>query len=114
MKIKHFIQKTISVLILSFIFIPFSILGQTAKPDSAQTIIKIATAKAKSSKKNVLVIFHASWCKWCERLETALNDPEIKALMDKNYIVAMLDVKERGDKIQTLRKPWQRKFIIRV
>ncbi len=105
MKRKLFIQKIFYFFILSIIFISFSILGQTVKPDSAQTIIKTAVAKAKSSQKNVLVIFHASWCKWCKRLEAALNDPEIKTLIDKNYIVTILDVKERGDKIQTQENP---------
>lgn len=101
MKRKHFTRKTVSILLLSILFITISLLGQTVKPDSAQTILKVAITEAQSSKKNVFLIFHATWCGWCKRLETALNDLEIKTLIDKNYIVTFLDVKERGEKIQT-------------
>jgi thioredoxin-related protein len=79
--------------------------GQTARPDSAQNILRAAITEAQSSEKNVLIIFHATWCGWCKRFETALNDTAIKTLIDRNYIIAMLDVKERGDKIQTFENP---------
>ena len=105
MKQKHFIRKTVFFLILSIFFMAYSMLGQTIKPDSAQIILKAAVADAQSSKRNVFLIFHATWCKWCKRLEAALSDPEIKTLIDKNYVVIMLDVQERGDKIQTHENP---------
>jgi len=79
--------------------------GQNVKPDSAQTILKAAVIKAQSSKLNVLLIFHATWCGWCKRLERAINDTAVKPLIDENYIVTMLDVKERGDKIQIYENP---------
>ena len=105
MKRKHFIQKTVYLLLVSILFITHSMLGQTIKPDSARTILMVAVSEAQSSQKNVFLIFHATWCPWCKILETALNDPEIKTLIDNNYIVTFLDVMERGEKIQTYENP---------
>jgi thioredoxin-related protein len=111
MKQKHIIQKTISLLILSIILCTFSMPGQTVKPDSAQTILKTALTEAQSVHKNVLLIFHATWCGWCKRLETAFNDTTMKTFIDENYIVARLDVKERGDKIQSYENPGGQQFM---
>jgi thioredoxin-related protein len=111
MKQEHFILKRIYLHLLSIALISLPLLGQTAKPDSAQTILKAAIIEAQSSEKNVLLIFHATWCGWCKRLETALNDTAIKSLIDKNYTIAMLDVKERGDKIQTYENPGGQKLL---
>ena len=105
MKRKHVPSRIYSLLFLAIILLPFSLVGQTVKPDSAQTIVTTALMEAQSSKKNVLLIFHATWCGWCKRLEKALNDTAMKPLIDKNYIVARVDVQERGDKIQTHENP---------
>jgi thiol:disulfide interchange protein len=105
------VKKTVALLILSMILIAPSMLGQTIKPDSAQAILKTAVTEARSSNKNVMLIFHATWCGWCKRLEAALNDTAIKPLIDKNYVVTMLDVKERGDKIQTNENPGGRALL---
>jgi thioredoxin-related protein len=105
MRRNHFILRTISLLSLTVILFTFSMVGQNVKPDSAQTILKAAVIKAQSSKLNVLLIFHATWCGWCKRLERAINDTAVKPLIDENYIVTMLDVKDRGDKIQTYENP---------
>jgi uncharacterized protein YyaL (SSP411 family) len=88
-----------------------SALSQTGKPDSAQNILKAAVAEARSSKKNVFLMFHATWCVWCKKLETSLDNPEIKTLIDKNYVVAKIDLKERGDKIQTHENPGGQKIL---
>jgi thioredoxin-related protein len=98
-------RKTISLLSVFLLLAAFPTLGQTDKPDAAQNILKAAVAEARSSKKNVFIIFHATWCKWCKRLETVLESPEIEPIINKNYIIVRLDVKEREDKIQTHENP---------
>ncbi|RPI03934.1 MAG: thioredoxin family protein [Ignavibacteriae bacterium] len=99
------IKQTIILLTLFTLLLPNSLSSRSDKPESAQLILKNAVSLAQSSQKNVLLLFHATWCGWCKRLETALEDPEIKALIYKNYIVVMLDVEERGEKIQTHENP---------
>jgi thioredoxin-related protein len=68
--------------------------GQTGKPDLAQNILNSSLKKAESSQKNVWLIFHASWCGWCKLLDKMLDDPEIKSVIEKSYIVTHLDIME--------------------
>jgi thioredoxin-related protein len=102
---KHFLRKTIPLFTLAILFITLPLLGQTAQPDSAQTILNTAVSNAQITHKTVLLVFHATWCGWCRRLETALNDTSVKPIIDENYIVAMVDVMEHGSKIQTHENP---------
>lgn len=80
-------------------------------PDSAQTLVKNAVAKAQGSQKHVLVVFRATWCKWCTRLEKAFENPEINKIIDDHFVVATLNVFERGDKVQTYENPGAREII---
>jgi thioredoxin-related protein len=98
-------RKIFSLLTLLLLLLTSTAPGKTDKPDSAQNIMRTAVSEARSSKKNVFLIFHASWCKWCKRLDTVLANPEIKPVIDKNYIIARIDVQERREKIQIYENP---------
>lgn len=65
---------------------------------SAASIVGAAEAKAAGENKNVLVLFHASWCVWCHRLDDFLNKPEIAPLIDSNYVTVHIVVQESEDK----------------
>lgn len=65
---------------------------------SAKALLQSAEHVAKQSHKNVLVIFHASWCGWCHRLDAFLDDPRFKSKFEKNYVVVHLDVMENANK----------------
>jgi thioredoxin-related protein len=74
-------------------------------PAQAKQVLDSALKDASSSKKNVFIVFHATWCSWCKRLDAALTDPEVKKIIKDNYIVTHLDVMERGEKAQTVENP---------
>jgi thioredoxin-related protein len=93
-----------------FLTVP-AVFSQDQKPDSAQNIINESKTKVKSTNKNILVVFHASWCTWCKWLDKALESPEIKPIMEKYYTIVKIDVKEFGQKIQSLENPGGQKLM---
>jgi thiol-disulfide isomerase/thioredoxin len=67
-------------------------------PGTADEMFAQAKAEAKQQHKRVLMVFSASWCGPCKLYEKFLQDPEMKAITDKAFVVARIDVGERpGD-----------------
>lgn len=102
-------------ILTSTIFLLFAgiltVSGQAKKPAEADGILKAAIQEAETTNKNVFLIFHASWCGWCKRLDAVLEDPALKDLMEENYIITRLDVLESDEKIQTLENPGGKKIM---
>jgi thiol-disulfide isomerase/thioredoxin len=65
---------------------------------SAETILKEASIKAKTEKKKIIVLFHASWCGWCKKMDLSMNDPVCKKYFDDNFITVHLTVDESEGK----------------
>ncbi len=84
----------ISVLIFATIT---SLFSQKA-PLSSEEIMKEAFTSAKRQNKNVLVMFHASWCGWCHKMDTSLNDASVKKFFDDNFVIRHLIVFESKGK----------------
>lgn len=83
-----------------FIFLSLlcnAVIGQ-ATPQTADAILNDAYKQATSEKKNVFVIFHASWCGWCHKMDTAMNDPLVKSFFTDNYVIRHMVVYESKDK----------------
>ncbi|HCN48543.1 MAG TPA: thioredoxin family protein [Chryseobacterium sp.] len=66
--------------------------------EKADVVLNKAFTEAKTGKKNVLLVFHASWCKWCKMMEKNMDLPETKPIFNKRFVTAYIDVQERGEK----------------
>jgi thiol-disulfide isomerase/thioredoxin len=65
-----------------------------AAPKSADELMKEARAKATKSNKNVLVIFHASWCGWCKKFDKFLDTTDAGKLVKSGLEVVHVTVME--------------------
>jgi thiol:disulfide interchange protein len=81
-------------------FVTIRAFAQTdAKPlPSAKDLVSEAVKTAKAEDKAVFIHFKASWCIWCKRLETFLEDPQMGKMLKDHYVLVGLDVMERGEK----------------
>jgi thioredoxin-related protein len=85
-------------LAISSLLFLFALSSKAQQTPSADALLKEARAKAAKENKKIFVIFHASWCGWCHKMNTSLNDPSVKAFFDKNYLITHLTILESKDK----------------
>lgn len=69
-----------------------------ARPEAADVLLKRAQAEAKKHRRAVFVRFTASWCGWCRLMEKTLDEPEVRKIFERHYVVVTLDVLEQGAK----------------
>jgi len=88
-------KQFLSILAISLFFFT-SIQAQS--PEPAETVLKNACTLAAKENKNVFIIFHASWCGWCHKMDSSINDKICKKFFDDNYIIRHLVVHESKNK----------------
>ncbi|MCS6796672.1 MAG: thioredoxin family protein [Raineya sp.] len=84
------------VLFVSYWFIVLTVQAQNVPV--AEKVLQEALQNAQKDKKKVLVIFEASWCGWCKKMQKALNDECCKDFFQKNFVIVSLVVNEFGEK----------------
>ena len=89
MKIKY-------LTLLAFLLCSFTVVS--AQHSATAKLLSSALRKATAENKNVIVIFHASWCGWCHKMDSSLNDISCKKMFDANYVITHLTVDESADK----------------
>lgn len=92
MKLKY--SFTLMILVLACGYLR----AQNSTTPEAQSVMNTAYKKAKKENKKVILIFHASWCGWCHKMDSSLNDISCKVFFDKNYIIEHLTVQESKGK----------------
>lgn len=88
--------KIISVFVFAFVLMN-AIHAQQA-PQTAEQILNEAYKQAAKEKKNVFVMFHASWCGWCHKMDDSMNDESVKKYFDDNFVIRHLVVYESKGK----------------
>lgn len=83
-------------LLVSFLTLTIALFSQASL--TADQILSAAQSKAKKENKSVFVIFHASWCGWCHRMDTAMADPKVSKYFNDNYVITHMTVMESKDK----------------
>jgi thioredoxin-related protein len=61
-------------------------------PRDARRVVDEALARASSEDKRVFLTFGAPWCGWCHRLHDWMAQPEIAAILDRDLVIAQVDV----------------------
>jgi thioredoxin-related protein len=95
-RMKRFLQTILSALFLA----AGGVSGWAAvdAPPSADAVLSHAEAQAAAEHKDIFLIFGASWCGWCKRLNKFTQSPEVNGIVQKNFVIADLTVEEHGDK----------------
>jgi thioredoxin-related protein len=87
-----------SSLVLSLIILCTAVSKAQSIPLSAAETLKEAYHMAAKENKNVFIIFHASWCGWCHKMDKSMNDPGCKNFFEENFVIRHLVVDESTDK----------------
>ena len=85
-------KKILLLLLVSAFIVSVSYAQDT--PPSADEIMAKAIKQAKKEKKDIFLMFHASWCGWCKRMDAAMKDDSCKDYFDNNFITIHMVVKE--------------------
>ncbi len=81
-----------------------------AQPPSATDVLKEARVAAAKEKKKVFIIFHASWCGWCHKMDTILQSADVAPIFNKYYLTRHITVLESEGK-KNLENPGGKAFL---
>lgn len=88
-----------SLYILLFLMLSVTINAQDKVVTlSAEEIVAPAYKQAAKENKNVIILFHASWCSWCKKMDASMNDRLISKYFTDNYVIVHLNVLESANK----------------
>jgi thioredoxin-related protein len=89
--------KRITFFLFVFLFLAV-ITNAQSTPPTAHQVMQDAMQRAAKEHKKVFIIFHASWCGWCHRMDSIMNSAACKKLFNDNYVIEHLTVMESDNK----------------
>lgn len=89
--------------LVTCLFLLANLAAATAQ-ETASSILETASAQAKKENKKVFVMFHASWCSWCKKMDNNMKSDACRKLFDDNYVVAHIVLQESA-KNKSLENP---------
>jgi thiol-disulfide isomerase/thioredoxin len=92
---KVFAVATMAALLMLLPLMLSAAMPGVVSTEEANTIFSAAKTDAAAQHKNVLLVFSASWCPPCHLYEGFLEDPAMKPLMEKAFVIRTLDVGEK-------------------
>ena len=92
-------MKTKITLLVGALIVSGLLVAQTT-PEPAAKVMEAAYKQAAKEKKNVMVVFHASWCGWCKKFDASVNDSTCKDFFNKSFVIIHLTILENADKKQ--------------
>ncbi|OYQ33166.1 hypothetical protein CHU92_13590 [Flavobacterium cyanobacteriorum] len=81
-------------ILLAAIFLTIYLKGGAQPQLTASAVMEKAFATARKENKKVFLIFQASWCSWCRKMDSQMALPQLKPLFDRYYVITHLDVQE--------------------
>lgn len=83
------------IALLLLVILNFGLKTKAQRPPTAEEVLKQAYTKAKQEKKNVFMMFTASWCINCHVLKDSVFEHSLtKEIFDDNYVMVYLTAKE--------------------
>ena len=83
--------KKFRVIIVVFLL---STVAFAAKLRSADKLLTEAKAKAGAENKNVMLVFESSWCPPCQQFDKFVNDPQVRRILERYFVLATIAVGE--------------------
>ena len=97
--------------LLSVLFVGGLSLAQSEPvyDESADAGQQVDAAVARASEKgqpgrNVVLVFGANWCKDCRALDAHMHNPELAAIIEKNFVAVKVDVGRMDKNVELARK----------
>lgn len=85
------------ILLLCSILFSFTVSQAQTKVAPASVVMSAAYKLAGAQHKKVLLIYHASWCGWCRKMDSCLYDASCRKFFEDNFVITHLTIQESKD-----------------